>query len=141
MFIAGSVETVEAFLVFMGEREFQLTSDTKLEATVILLAALDRFLFGMVLLVFAYNVFFLFIRPVAEDTSAESFRIPDWLRATSLGQMKKTMLEVIIVVLAVLFLKNVLANQQMAEMDYNLVLTAVGIIVVAVAIKLIDFNH
>jgi uncharacterized membrane protein YqhA len=138
MFLVGVSDTYNAFLVFFGFEPAQLPGGPNLEATVKVLTALDKFLFGLVLLYFAYSVFFLFIR---RDTSGADVRIPEWLQVQDLGRMKKTMLEVIVVLLAVLFLIVGLENQYDNDLNWNLVLIPVGIVAIAVAIKLIDFKH
>jgi hypothetical protein len=84
------------------------------------------------------RVFFLFIR---RDTSGADVRIPEWFQVQDLGQMKKTMPEVIVVLLAVLFLIVGLENQYDKELNWNLVPIPVGILGIAGAIKLIDLNH
>ena len=49
----------------------------------------------------------------------ERIPMPDWLKVQSLAQMKKTMLEVIVVLLAVLFLKVGLETQAQTGLNYN----------------------
>jgi uncharacterized membrane protein YqhA len=138
MFLVGLSDTVNAYLVFFRFEPAQLPGGPSLEATVKVLTALDKFLFGLVLLYFAYSVFFLFIR---RDASGSDVRIPEWLQVQNLGQMKKTMLEVIVVLLAVLFLIVGLENQYESMLNWNLVLIPGGILAIAGAIKLIDFKH
>jgi uncharacterized membrane protein YqhA len=138
MFLVGLSDTYNAYLVFFGLEPAQLPGGPNLEATVKVLTALDKFLFGLVLLYFSYSVFFLFIR---RDSSGADVRIPEWFKVQDLGQMKKTMLEVIVVLLAVLFLIVGLENQYDNDLNWNLVLIPVGILAIAGAIKLMDLNH
>ena len=138
MFLVGLSDTFDAFLVFFRFESAQLPGGPSLEATVKVLTALDKFLFGLVLLYFAYSIFFLFIR---RDDSGADVRIPEWLKVQDLGQMKKTMLEVIVVLLAVLFLIVGLENQYESTLNWNLVVIPGGILAIAGAIKLIDWNH
>ena len=137
MFVIGAADTFEAYRVFLRLEEPGLAGDPNLDATVKVLKALDSFLFGLVLLFFAYSVFFLFVR---EDTSGARVRVPEWLQVQDLEQMKKTMLEVIIVLLAVLFLITALENQSSPEVNWNLVLIPAGILVVAGAVKLMSLG-
>jgi uncharacterized membrane protein YqhA len=111
MFIIGSVTTLKSVGVYLGLFGLSaFSSDAALKASVELIAALDQFLLGLVLLVFAYGVFGLFV--VADQEKWESARIeisaPDWLKVTSVTDLKIKLLEVITVLLAVLFLKGVL---------------------------------
>jgi uncharacterized membrane protein YqhA len=111
MFVIGSVTTVKSVGVYFGLFGLEaFSSDAALKASVDLIAALDQFLLGLVLLVFAYGVYGLFV--VADQDQWESARIainaPDWLKVTSVTDLKIKLLEVITVLLAVLFLKGVL---------------------------------
>jgi len=133
MFVIGAVETFEAYRVFLRIEQPRLAGDPNLDATVKVLTSLDSFMFGLVLLYFAYSVFFLFIR---ENTSGARVNVPEWLQVQDLEQMKKTMLEVIIVLLAVLFLIVSLENQLSPELNWNLVLIPAGILAIAGAVKL-----
>jgi len=111
MFIVGSATTVNSISVYFGFSGLEaFSSIAALKASVELIAALDQFLLGLVLLVFAYGVFTLFV--VADEDRLESARseinAPDWLRVTSVTDLKIKLLEVITVLLAVLFLKGIL---------------------------------
>lgn len=55
--------------------------------------------------------------------------MPDWLKVQILGQMKKTLLEVVVVLLAVLFLK--LGLQTQGTLSWKLLIIPVGIVAVA----------
>lgn len=111
MFIIGSVTTIKSVGVYFGLYGLDaFSSNAALKASVELIAALDQFLLGLVLLVFAYGVFGLFV--VADQEKWESvqsdIRAPDWLKVTSVTDLKIKLLEVITVLLAVLFLKGIL---------------------------------
>ena len=71
-------------------------------AVVHLIGALDRFLIAIVLMFFGYGIYVLFVRP--EATPAQ-LGLPQWLHVESIGQLKQTLAEVIIIVLFVLFLR------------------------------------
>lgn len=111
MFVVGGVTTVKAIGVYFGAGETKaLSSDAALEATVDIVTALDQFLLGLFLLVFAYGVYSLFV--VADrqkwEEEREAVRAPDWLVVESVTDLKVKLLEVIAVIVAVLFLKVVL---------------------------------
>jgi uncharacterized membrane protein YqhA len=138
MFVLGSMTTIEAFAITLGLKAAHLAGGPALEATVKLLESLDQFLFGLVLVYFAYSVFFLFLAREYEDVDVR-IRMPDWLKVESLGQMKKTVLEVVVVLLTVLFLKLGLETQ--TSLGWELLIFPVGIVAVAVSLKLISFDH
>ena len=139
MFLAGSNETFLAYQIFFGFKESHLAGGVAVETTVKLLSALDQFLFGLVLLYFAYSIYFLFIAREAEAEGAAHIAMPQWLKVQSLGQMKRTLLEVIVVLLAVLFLKLGLEHQ--AALGWEILAIPLGIVAIAAAIKLIGFDH
>ncbi|MDJ0792248.1 MAG: YqhA family protein [Acidimicrobiia bacterium] len=114
MFLIGAVTTIKAIGVYLGADEFKaLSSDAALATTVDFISALDQFLLGLVLLVFAYGVYSLWIVADAEEWESERERVnaPDWLKVGSVTDLKVKLLEVIAVLLAVLFLKGAIQNQ------------------------------
>ena len=111
MFIIGAVTTIKSVGTYFGVYGLDaFSSNAALKASVELIASLDQFLLGLVLLVFAYGVYGLFV--VADQDKWESvqsdIRAPDWLKVTSVTDLKIKLLEVITVLLAVLFLKGIL---------------------------------
>jgi uncharacterized membrane protein YqhA len=139
MILTGSSETIQAWQIFLGLKEAHLVGGPNVEATVKLLSALDQFLFGLVLLYVAYSIYFLYIKREAEDEGAARIRMPEWLQVQSLAQMKKPLLEVIVVLITVLFLKIGLETQ--AKLGWEMLVMPFGIVAIAVAIKLIGFEH
>lgn len=139
LFVLGSISTIDAFAMVLGLKEADLAGGPALEATVELLEALDRFLFGLVLVYFAYSIFFLFLAREFEEDSNVRIRMPEWLQVQSLGHMKKTLLEVVVVLLAVLFLKMGLQTQ--SGLSWELLIFPAGIVAIAASLKLIDFDH
>ena len=118
MFVIGSVTTIKAIGVYFGTDEFKaLSSDAALATTVDIVAALDQFLLGLVLLVFAYGVYSLWVVADREAWEEERghVRAPDWLRVNNVTDLKVKLLEVIAVLLAVLFLKAALATEEPLE--------------------------
>jgi len=100
MFWLGLVNTWRAFVTQIHDVEGSLPVD---DLTVIhLIGALDRFLIAIVLMFFGYGIYVLFVRP--EATPAQ-LGLPEWLHVDSIGQLKQTLAEVIIIVLFVLFLR------------------------------------
>ena len=120
MFVIGAVSTIDAIVTYLGGHEDKaFTSDAALGATVELVSALDQFLLGLVLLVFAYGVYSLW---VVADTAAwqeerTKIHAPDWLNVTSVTDLKVKLIEVIAVLLAVLFLNGVLKNPDVELAD------------------------
>jgi len=115
MFIIGSVTTLKGIYTYLGGEEVKaFSSDAALTTTIDMITALDQFLLGLVLLVFAYGVYALWIAP--DDGSDEVSR-PSWLKVTTVTDLKVNLLEVVAVLLAVLFLKGVLETPTMTWPD------------------------
>jgi uncharacterized membrane protein YqhA len=70
------------------------------EITTAVMGATDALLFGVVLMIFAFAIAFGFIFPV---DGATRDLIPSWMQVTSVGDLKHTLVEVIIVYLVVDF--------------------------------------
>lgn len=106
-----------------------------------LVSALDRFLLGVVLLYFAFGVYLLFIRP---EYRPEQLGIPAWLQVDSIGQLKQTLAEVIIVILFVLFLRVALESYMAQGPDLSwpevlkLLTLPVAILLLSAALKLAE---
>lgn len=110
MFWLGTENTFIAFAEQFGLDGVEGEDLPEEEAAMIsLMAALDNFLIAVVLLFFAYGVYTLFVRP---ETSSRALGLPEWLHVQSIGQLKQTLAEVIIVVLFVLFLRSALETFQ-----------------------------
>jgi uncharacterized membrane protein YqhA len=117
MFIIGAVTTVDAVATYFGGHEdAAFSSDAALVATVEIVSALDQFLLGLVLLVFAFGVYSLWIMPDTADGDSK-IKAPSWIKVTSVTDLKIQLLEVVAVLLAVLFLKGVLSNPETVWSD------------------------
>lgn len=144
MFILGIGTTYDAFytMVFAGDAASGgLPRD---EATVIyLIEALDRFLIAVVLIYFGFGLYGLFIRP---EQHPSTFGLPDWLHVDSIGELKQTVAEVIIVILFVLFLsiafKTFHSDLDDISIDVvaRLLLLPVSILLLAAALRLAELH-
>jgi len=115
MFVIGGVTTIDGIVTYFGGHEDKaFSSDAALGATVEIVASLDQFLLGLVLLVFAFGVYSLWVVADAAAWEKERTKIhaPDWINVTSVTDLKVKLIEVIAVLLAVLFLKGVLLEPQ-----------------------------
>lgn len=120
MFVVGAVTSVDAAVTYLGGHEEEaFSNDAALGATVELVSALDQFLFGLVLLVFAYGVYGLWGVSDTNTWNEKRSRLhaPDWLAIESVTDLKVQLIEVIAVLLAVLFLKGVLLNPEVVWAD------------------------
>ena len=132
MFIVGSVTTIKAIGIYFGTGDVEaFSSDAALAATVDIVTALDQFLLGLFLLVFAYGVYSLFVVADRErwEEARQELRAPDWLQVSSVTDLKVKLLEVVAVIIAVLFLKIVLDASQTNDLPWNAIILPAAVLV------------
>jgi uncharacterized membrane protein YqhA len=137
LFLIGGFHTYEALRFALGIGNMA-RQDGVQTAVVQIIESLDNFLLGFVLLYFAYSTYFLF---VAKDNSAEvrsKIEMPAWLKVEDLGHMKRVLLEVILVLLAVFFLKLVIIEEE--ALQWTVLIIPVTIVAIAVSLKLVQFD-
>ena len=130
MFLQGSIYLYEAWHTL-----FEPGDIGGKQLTVPVLEAVDSFLFGIVLVIFAYGVAIGFVFTLPEGHGR---RLPQWMKVAGVGQLKETLSEVVIVVLIVIFARTVVE----AEGDFNIsmLVLAVSVLMIAGALRLIDFT-
>lgn len=138
MFLIGATEVVEAFLLFFRLVPSSIPGNEITEATATILASLDSFLLGFILLYFAYSLFFL-VTFAEKRERFGAIKMPPALKIESLGEMKKTILVVIIVSLSVFLMREIMLS--INEFDWTDLFIPFSIVAIAIAIKLIDFEH
>lgn len=136
MFLSGALHTIDAYLIFFFGRSVadlpgHLTQGAA--ASVVLIQAVDTFLFALVLLIFSYGVYTLFIERQIDD--GESGKLPAWLRIGSISQLKTVLVQVIIVILAVNLLEHVVVVGSEALKWETLIIPA-SMVGLALALKL-----
>jgi uncharacterized membrane protein YqhA len=130
MFLIGAIKTGWAYLAyFSGGITHQPDLSAK-HAIAYMIQAIDIFLIGLVLMIFAGGIYNLFIRSPESD-SAE---INSWVKVTSITQLKRILVELVIVILFVRTLEGALAIEYGGYQWENLVLP-LGILMLALALK------
>ncbi|MDD1689222.1 MAG: YqhA family protein [Methanoregula sp.] len=107
MFLSGFLHTLDAYLIFFFGRSVvtlpgHLTENAA--ASVVLIQAVDAFLFALVLLIFSYGIYALFIFNAETSTT----KLPKWLHIGNISELKTILVQVIIVILAVNLLEHVI---------------------------------
>ena len=92
---------------------------------------MDDFLVGLALLYFAYGIYSLFIQ-VRTDVENK----PAWLDIDSISTLKKTLLELLVVLLSVVFVKGILENETIKVLDWNILVIPASIVAIALSIRL-----
>lgn len=137
MFVIGGLKVFKATLYFVTGRqpswvpEHSLPGDT---ATILILASLDSFLIALALLYFGYGTYALVIDPEGPAMS----KAPKWLVPKGIKDLKETLAQVIVIVLFVLFLDQIWANQY--DLKWEILVLPASIALLALALKLMDFK-
>ena len=119
-----------AVLIGLGSSEAEVF--WAIGAKLAILKAVDSFLFAIVLLYLGFGVYYL-----ASDSDDKEE--PSWLEVRSVADMKKTLLEVVVVLVAILFLQALV--EQARDLNWLLLVYPAAIIALAIALKLIPFKH
>ncbi len=100
------------------------------EVIVHLISALDEFLLGIIMIIFAFGIYELFISKIEELEENQTQGL-NWLKFKSLEQLKTVLVKVIIIILIVFFFKKVITMQFTKPLD--ILYLAGGIVLLAVA--------
>jgi hypothetical protein len=99
------------------------------------MAATDALLFGIVLVVFAYATAYGLALPPQERRDA----LPDWMHVQGVGELKRTLVEVIIVYLIVDFATDFATGE--ALLAWPVLVKPVSILLIALALRLMAPPH
>ena len=134
MFVIGAANTGEAVLRYFGlqvDATSTATNSPRPAANLLLLESLDNGLTGLTFLYFAYGIYALFL--TTSETMAEA---PRWLKVENIAALKKTLLEVVAVLLAVMFVR-VLAEKMLTDGPrWEMLIMPAGIIAIAISSRL-----
>ncbi|WP_428354311.1 YqhA family protein [Methyloprofundus sp.] len=135
MFFMGASKTIKAINVYLtGQIEtgvHQHLSSSSL-AIINLIESLDAFLFALVLLIFSYGIFQIFIlrRPIGSSEHQL-----EWLNIHNISQLKMMLIEVIIVILFVFFLKYTLLH--FAEASWEMLVLPISILLLSISLYIL----
>ncbi|WP_107669359.1 YqhA family protein [Cyanothece sp. BG0011] len=133
MFGLGTVDTVKVFIrVATGNEVARGQVESSIIIIVDLLEALDDFLVALALLYFAWGIYSLFLG--AKD---DLVNYASWLRVNSITNLKKTLLEILVVLLTVVFIKGILESETIKILTWNVLVIPISIIAIALSIRLI----
>ena len=107
-----------------------------LSVAALVMQATDAFLFGLVLVVFAYAIAFGFAFDLPEGARA---RLPRWMRVDGIAEIKITLIEVILVYLVVDFVTDVVEAE--TPVSWDMLVKPVAILSIAGALRLIETKH
>jgi uncharacterized membrane protein YqhA len=130
MFLQGGIYLHEAWHTIQtagGAAEKQVT--------VPVLEAVDSFLFGIVLVIFAYGIAIGFVFTLPEGYGET---LPIWMKVGGVGQLKATLAEVVIVVLIVIFARIVVEAN--GHLQWSMLVLPMSILLIAVALRMIELG-
>jgi uncharacterized membrane protein YqhA len=130
MFLQGGFYLHEAWHTLMSAGEA-----AERQVTVPVLEAVDAFLFGIVLVIFAYGIAIGFVFTLPEGFGQ---RLPDWMKVQGVGQLKATLAEVVIVVLIVIFARVVVEAN--GKFEWSMLVLPASILLIALALRMIELG-
>lgn len=133
MILLGVKEIIIALAIAFDLGTEVIPTSAKEEAILRLLQALDDFLIGLVFLSFAYGIYELFI-----NFQAENLAIPQWLKAKNIATLKKSLLEVLVVLLSILFVKRILEAETPNDIEWKIIIIPLSIIAIALSTRLMS---
>ena len=139
MFVIGLARTVDAYLLLVSGISVQLPEHLTENSlsSVALIQAVDSFLFALVLLIFSYGIYILFVHSFSTD---ELKQLPRWMQIVSISELKTTLIQVIIVILAVNVLEHVIIVGPQALKWETLIIPA-AILCLAASLRLMHIPH
>jgi uncharacterized membrane protein YqhA len=128
MFLQGGLYLYEAWHTLMTPGEV-----AERQVTVPVLEAVDAFLFGIVLVIFAYGIAIGFVFTLPETVGRS---LPNWMKIEGVSQLKGILSEVVIVVLIVIFARVVVEAN--GHLQWSMLVLPASIFLIAVALRMIE---
>ncbi|MGC1178645.1 MAG: YqhA family protein [Methyloceanibacter sp.] len=130
MFLQGGFFLHEAWHTILAEG-----NAAQKQVTVPVLEAVDAFLFGIVLVIFAYGIAIGFVFTLPEGYGK---RLPNWMKVDGVGQLKATLAEVVIVVLIVIFARIIVEAN--GHLEWSMLVLPASILLIATAVRMIELG-
>jgi uncharacterized membrane protein YqhA len=99
--------------------------------TAAVMSATDAFLFGAVLILFAYAIACGF---VVQTSPEHRERLPGWIRVESVGELKRTLIEAVLVYLVVDFATDLAAAE--GHLSWETLIVPISIVLIAGGLRL-----
>lgn len=127
MFVIGSYHVYKATAALVLHGQFSSSA-----VTLPIIKALDGYLVGIILVIFSFGVYDFFI---SELDPAENAGIrPDWFKFESTGDLKNKLIEVVLVILAIKFFEQMVANVKNIETIEMYLVIPIGAAILAVSL-------
>jgi uncharacterized membrane protein YqhA len=133
MFFQGGLYLYEAWHTLLAPHAEAVAERA---ATVPVLEAVDAFLFGIVLVIFAYGIAIGFVFTLPDDYVDT---LPNWMRIEGVSQLKGILSEVVIVVLIVIFARVVVGTVDSGKsFEWSMLVLPASILMIAIALRMIE---
>jgi uncharacterized membrane protein YqhA len=140
MLWAGGVNLLHAYQVLAyggvetpAAGEMAVKAAGKAQVTIYMLEAIDAFLFALVLMIFAYGVAMAFVFHDVSKRHRE--RLPQWMLVGGASQLKRALVEVVIVILVVIFARLVIESD--VNIKWEMLVLPISIALLALSLQLL----
>ena len=141
IFFLGAIETISLLKLFVSHiitngLTFSITVYN--EIIVHIITTVDDFLLGMVLLIFGLGSYDLFISKLdiaEEELKSDTIRRPDWLRFSSLDELKSILGKIVLMILIINFLRFVVETKFNHPLHLLYLAGAIALIALSVLIS------
>lgn len=138
MFLKGGISIVQGSLAFVKELSHLQAGQHDPGMVLNFISAVDNFLFAMVLLIFSMGIYELFVSKI-DPVSRNPETRPNWLRITSLDDLKAYLGKVVLMILIVSFFEQSFHLKYHQPLD--LLYLGGGIVLVALSLFLTHGAH
>ena len=146
MFIVGAVKVYKAIfgyvtgtgtVIFSGTDQEEIIAHLSQEDAAIgrIIESIDAFLIALVMLYLGYGIYILFCEKKDGDLTS---LVSSAIVPKNIGQLKETLVHLILVVLIVLFTRQVWLN--LNNLTWDMLVLPIGIALLALALKFADFS-
>lgn len=127
MFFMGTFQTYKAVSSIVLYQNISSAS-----VTLPIIKALDAFLVGIILIIFSFGIYDFFIS-VLEPADHAGVR-PDWFKFESTGELKNKLIEVVLVILAIKFFEQIVANIEKFDSPRLYLIIPIGAAILAISL-------
>ena len=136
MFLIGAIKTGRAYLAYFSGGVAHQPGLAAKQAITYMIQAIDVFLIGLVLMIFAGGIHHLFIRRRESDSTGSN----NWAKVTSITQLKRILVELVLVILFVRTLEGAMVLEPSGYKWEDLVLP-LAILMLALALKFMELKR
>jgi uncharacterized membrane protein YqhA len=129
MFVEGASKMLDGIRSAIADHESS-------QITASVMGATDAFLFGIVLVIFAYSVVFGFVFDLSPENREQ---LPPWMRAKGVSELKNTLISAVLVYLAVDVTTDF--SQITTDPPWQVLVKPASILLIAAAFSLFAASH